>query len=199
MKWGIPVDSGQLESTIPCLKADRPSEDGQMGNPGRSLFVTFGGRMTMRFVGMSRGIVVLVLLSWIVGVVALTGCAAPDGNCSVTPKYSDSQQEHNDAAAEYESATPALAKTQTQANFHGGCSAPAVGAETEKPVALPLDKWALMVYGGIGTDGGIEDFPELRPHFNDAYLLTVACSREVARSVGVRGRRPGRAVFQETG
>jgi hypothetical protein len=28
------LDSGQFESTISCLKADCPSEDGQMGNPG---------------------------------------------------------------------------------------------------------------------------------------------------------------------
>jgi hypothetical protein len=60
------------------------------------------------------------------------------------------------------------------------CLAPAVGAENERPVALPLDKWAVMVYGGIGTNGGIEDIPGLRPDFNDAYMLTAACSRELA-------------------
>jgi hypothetical protein len=29
-----PLDSGQFESTISCLEADCPSEDGQRGNPG---------------------------------------------------------------------------------------------------------------------------------------------------------------------
>jgi hypothetical protein len=28
------LDRGQFESTMSCLKADRPLEDGQMGNPG---------------------------------------------------------------------------------------------------------------------------------------------------------------------
>lgn len=61
------------------------------------------------------------------------------------------------------------------------CSASAIDTETETPVAMPISKWALTVYGGIGTDGGIENLPALQAHFNDAYMLAGACSREVAR------------------
>ena len=61
------------------------------------------------------------------------------------------------------------------------CLAPAVDAEAESPVPRPLGRWMLTVYGGIGTDGGIEELPGLEADFNDAYMLTVACSREVAR------------------
>ncbi len=42
-------------------------------------------------------------------------------------------------------------------------------------------KWAVTVYGGIGTDGGIADIPSLRADFNHAYMLDVACSRELTR------------------
>ena len=61
------------------------------------------------------------------------------------------------------------------------CLATAAGAEPERPVARPLGKWALTVYGGIGTDGGIEKIPTFQARFNDAYMLAVACSRDVAR------------------
>jgi len=60
------------------------------------------------------------------------------------------------------------------------CFAPYAGAQTESEAAAPRGKWALTAYGGIGTDGGIEDIPGAQAAFNDAYMLTVACSREVA-------------------
>lgn len=54
----------------------------------------------------------------------------------------------------------------------------AAGAQSD---AAPAHPWALSVYGGIGTDGGIEDFPGLDADFNDAYLGAIAVSRELAR------------------
>lgn len=60
------------------------------------------------------------------------------------------------------------------------CLAATVGAETESP-PLQFNKWALTVYGGIGTNGGIEDIPGLQADFNDAYMLGVAGSRELFR------------------
>lgn len=60
------------------------------------------------------------------------------------------------------------------------CLAARVGAETERPL-LQFNKWALTVYGGIGTNGGIEDIPGLQADFNDAYMLGVAGSRELSR------------------
>ncbi|MEX2452150.1 MAG: hypothetical protein WD407_14935 [Rhodospirillales bacterium] len=54
------------------------------------------------------------------------------------------------------------------------------GARAESELFAP-GGWALTLYGGIGTDGGIEDFPGLKADFNNAYMTTVAVSREVAR------------------
>ncbi len=62
------------------------------------------------------------------------------------------------------------------------CLALAVDTKTEAPVATTTPgKWALTVYGGIGIDGGIADIPSLTAEFNNAYMLDVACSREVSR------------------
>jgi hypothetical protein len=54
-------------------------------------------------------------------------------------------------------------------------------ADNEKCVDPPVGKWALTVYAGVGTDGGIGDISGLHPEFNDAYMLDVACSRELIR------------------
>ena len=61
------------------------------------------------------------------------------------------------------------------------CRATAAGAEPASPVARPLDKWALTVYGGIGSDSGIDRVFTFQAHLEDAYMLDVGCSREVAR------------------
>lgn len=53
-----------------------------------------------------------------------------------------------------------------------------LAAQAENAVRLP---WAVSLFGGVGTDGGIEDFPGLDADFNDAYLAGVGVSREVAR------------------
>lgn len=39
----------------------------------------------------------------------------------------------------------------------------------------------MSLYGGVGTDGGIEDIPGLEADFNNAYMATLAVSREIAR------------------
>lgn len=50
------------------------------------------------------------------------------------------------------------------------------GASMDGPFA---DGWALTLYGAIGTDGGIEDFPGFQADFNDAYMAAAALSREL--------------------
>lgn len=54
--------------------------------------------------------------------------------------------------------------------------APARGDEGPGP-------WAVTVFGGPGTDGGIEEIPGWRARYRDAYLLAIAPSREL-RPVG---------------
>lgn len=51
--------------------------------------------------------------------------------------------------------------------------------------AEPGKRWALTVYGGAATDGGIERMPGISAHFTDAYLLAVAPSREL-KALGSR-------------
>lgn len=41
--------------------------------------------------------------------------------------------------------------------------------------------WAVSLYGAVGTDGGIEQFPGLESDFTDSYLGVVALSRELTR------------------
>lgn len=53
--------------------------------------------------------------------------------------------------------------------LHG---APARGDEGPGP-------WAVTVYGGPGTDGGIEEIPPYRARYRDAYLVAIAPSREL--------------------
>lgn len=52
-------------------------------------------------------------------------------------------------------------------------------ADTENPRFA--GKWAVTAYAGIGTDGGIEDAPGIEADFNDAYMVTLAPSRELWR------------------
>ncbi len=57
-------------------------------------------------------------------------------------------------------------------------------ASAEEPATEPLAPsrlWALSVYGGIGTNGGIEEFPGLEADFNDAYMVSMGLSRELWR------------------
>lgn len=54
-------------------------------------------------------------------------------------------------------------------------------AQSTQPGTYPPDRWAIAGSLGIGTDGGIEDFPGLQADFNDAYMAGFAVSREVAR------------------
>ncbi|MCD6073710.1 MAG: hypothetical protein K0Q70_593 [Rhodospirillales bacterium] len=56
-----------------------------------------------------------------------------------------------------------------------------VQAQSTPPGTYAPDRWAVTGYAGIGTDGGIEDFPGLEADFNDAYLLGIGVSREIWR------------------
>jgi len=55
------------------------------------------------------------------------------------------------------------------------------GARAEEPGLDLSDRFAVSVYGAIGTDGGIEDVPGLDADFNSAYMVAVAPSLEFAR------------------
>lgn len=55
------------------------------------------------------------------------------------------------------------------------------GAQDSTVGTYPPDRWAVTGYAGIGTDGGIEDFPGFQADFNDAYMAGVGVSREFAR------------------
>ena len=70
------------------------------------------------------------------------------------------------------------------------CSASLVGLVALAPPLMADDlrsdqdegrKWSISLYGAVGTDGGIEDFPGLKADFNDAYMLDLAIGREVWR------------------
>jgi len=54
-------------------------------------------------------------------------------------------------------------------------------AQDNPPGTYPPDRWAVTGYLGIGTDGGIEDFPGFQADFNDAYMVGIGVSREFAR------------------
>ena len=43
------------------------------------------------------------------------------------------------------------------------------------------NKWSLSFYGGVGTDGGIEDLPGSKADFEDSYLFAVTANRELTR------------------
>lgn len=52
------------------------------------------------------------------------------------------------------------------------------------PVAAGDDggKWSVAVYGGVGTDAGIENPPGNNSSFVDSHLLAVAVNREILRA-----------------
>lgn len=76
---------------------------------------------------------------------------------------------------------PRIAHSLAAAAFAMAISVGAAAADLGSPTSGRLGNWALTVYGGVGTDGGIEDFPGLDADFNDAYMGAAALSRELAR------------------
>ena len=58
---------------------------------------------------------------------------------------------------------------------------PAAHSQSARSGTYPPDRWAITGFTGIGTDGGIEDFPGLQADFNDAYMAGIGVSREFAR------------------
>jgi hypothetical protein len=78
---------------------------------------------------------------------------------------------------------------------------PAIAAGSSVETSEPR-KWSVGVYGAIGTDGGIEDFPGLEADFNDAYMLGLAVGREFWRwsdkiALGVEGQFAQHFVKQD--